>query len=189
LPRVLLIGDSISIGYTLPVRELLKGKANVHRIPANGGPTESGLASMKAWLGDGKWDVIHFNFGIHDARLHDGAPRSDLATYEKNLDELVKILQATNAKLIWASTTPIPAGGTADKGDPTPTRHHADIAPYNAVAEKVMKQNHVPIDDLYQAILPREAELQLPNNAHYHPEGYKVLAASVAASIEAQLSK
>ena len=31
LPRVLLIGDSISIGYTLPVRELLDGRANLHR--------------------------------------------------------------------------------------------------------------------------------------------------------------
>ena len=35
LPRVLIIGDSISMGYTLPVRELLRGKANLHRIPMN----------------------------------------------------------------------------------------------------------------------------------------------------------
>lgn len=66
LPRVLLIGDSISIGYTLHVRELLKGKANVHRIPANGGPTTNGVTHLKTWLGDSKWDVIHFNFGLHD---------------------------------------------------------------------------------------------------------------------------
>src|SRR5688572_21808238 len=66
LPRVLLIGDSISIGYTLAVRDLLKGKANVHRIPTNGGPTTNGLARLKQWLGDGKWDVIHFNWGLHD---------------------------------------------------------------------------------------------------------------------------
>ena len=51
LPRVLLIGDSISIGYTLPTREFLKGKANLHRIPTNGGPTTKGLASIDAWLG------------------------------------------------------------------------------------------------------------------------------------------
>src|SRR5215212_9456507 len=44
LPRVLLIGDSISIGYTLPVRKQLKGTANVHRIPENGGPTTNGVA-------------------------------------------------------------------------------------------------------------------------------------------------
>ena len=39
LPRVLLIGDSISIGYTVPTREKLKGKANVHRPGTNCGPT------------------------------------------------------------------------------------------------------------------------------------------------------
>lgn len=44
LPRVLLIGDSISMGYTVPVRKLLEGKANVHRIPTNGGPTSKGIA-------------------------------------------------------------------------------------------------------------------------------------------------
>ncbi|MDR2675341.1 MAG: hypothetical protein LBC18_10905, partial [Opitutaceae bacterium] len=56
LPRVLLIGDSISIGYTLQVRALLAGRANLHRIPVNGGATEVGLAKIDDWLGKGKWD-------------------------------------------------------------------------------------------------------------------------------------
>ena len=68
LARVLLIGDSISIGYTLAVRELLEGKANVHRPPTNCGPTTRGLEQIDAWLGDKKWDVIHFNFGLHDLK-------------------------------------------------------------------------------------------------------------------------
>ncbi len=50
LPRVLLIGDSISMGYTIPTRELLAGKANVHRVPENGGPTSHGAERMDAWL-------------------------------------------------------------------------------------------------------------------------------------------
>ena len=54
LPRVLLIGDSISIGYTIPVRNLLKGKVNVHRIPTNGGPTIKGLNQIEAWIGKKK---------------------------------------------------------------------------------------------------------------------------------------
>src|SRR5271168_1054472 len=62
LPRVLLIGNSISIGYTLPTRKLLAGKANVHRIATNGGPTTNGLKNLASWLGAGKWDVIHFNW-------------------------------------------------------------------------------------------------------------------------------
>src|SRR5262245_55211566 len=54
LPRVLLIGDSISIGYTPAVREMLRGVANVHRIPDNGGPTTRGLAMLEEWLGSGR---------------------------------------------------------------------------------------------------------------------------------------
>ena len=60
LPHVLIIGDSISIGYTLPTRELLKGKVNLHRIPTNGGPTVKGLSEIEKWLGNRKWDLIHF---------------------------------------------------------------------------------------------------------------------------------
>src|SRR5581483_1704324 len=68
-PRVLLIGDSISMGYTLPVRKLLADRANVHRIPENGGPTTTGLKNIEKWLGDDKWDVIHFNWGLHDLKI------------------------------------------------------------------------------------------------------------------------
>src|SRR6266853_1547477 len=69
LPRVLLIGDSISIGYTEPVRAELRGNANVHRIPTNGATTANGLKNLDAWLGTERWDVIHFNFGLHDLRF------------------------------------------------------------------------------------------------------------------------
>lgn len=71
LPSVLIIGDSISIGYTDPVRNNLKGIANVFRPPENCQHTGHGLANIKSWLGTGKWDVIHFNFGIWDTHLLD----------------------------------------------------------------------------------------------------------------------
>src|SRR5437763_13743340 len=71
LPRVLIIGDSISIGYQVPLREALKGKANVHRPATNCGPTTRGVEQIEQWLGDEKWDVIHFNFGLHDVRHFD----------------------------------------------------------------------------------------------------------------------
>ena len=69
LPRILLIGDSISIGYTLEVRKFLKGKANVHRANANCGPTDSSLKRIDKWLEGGRWDIIHFNWGLHDVVL------------------------------------------------------------------------------------------------------------------------
>ena len=178
LPRVLLIGDSISIGYTVPVRNLLKGKANVHRIPTNGGPTTNGLANLKEWLGDGKWDVIHFNWGLHDLKfMPEGKRQVEPEAYEKNLRELVRQLKATGAKLIWASTTPVP------DGDLNPPRKNADVLAYNAIARKIMAANGVAVDDLYSFALPQLAEIQQPVNVHFTPQGSAALAKQVAASI------
>ena len=184
LPRVLLIGDSISMGYTVPVRNLLKGKANVHRIMENGGPTTNGLAKMKLWLGDGKWDVIHFNFGLHDLKLvAAGQRRLTPEEYDKNLRELVRRLKATKATLIWASTTPVP--GPASKLG----RITADVPVYNAVAARIMEENGIVTDDLYNFALPRLSKIQRPENVHYTKEGYDALAGKVAASIEVALPK
>jgi acyl-CoA thioesterase-1 len=189
LPRVLLIGDSISMGYTIPVREMLNGKANVHRPPANCGPTERGLDQLDRWLGDGKWDVIHFNFGLHDLKYLDAAGRyvdpskgkqvAPPEVYEKNLRELVGRLKKTGARLIFATTTPVPAG--------TVGRIEGDEIRYNEVAAKVMADNGVVIDDLHAIAVKDQKAIQRPRNVHFTPEGYKMLAASAAASIERAL--
>ena len=201
LPRVLLIGDSISMGYTLPVRELLKGKANVHRIPENGSATGVGLAKLDAWLGAGspahqppysqpppRWDVIHFNWGLHDLK-HWKDNKLDLAgpqvtpveQYEENLRDLVKRLKATGAKLVWASTTPVPEGSGG--------RVAADEVKYNEAAARVMKAEGVAIDDLHAVASARLAEVQRPNNVHFSTAGSLALAEKVAESIRAQLPR
>lgn len=186
LPRVLLIGDSISIGYTVPVRKLLEAEANVQRIPENGGPTTAGLANLKKWLAAGKWDVIHFNWGLHDLKIMPGGDRQvDLENYQANLRELVHELQATGATLIWATTTPVPK----EEDRLVVKRHAADVPLYNAAALQVMEENHVRVDDLYSFALPRLAQIQKPADVHYRPEGYQALARQVAASIEAVLPK
>jgi acyl-CoA thioesterase-1 len=183
LPRVLLIGDSISIGYTVPVRKLLDGKANVHRIWENGGPTSNGLAKIDAWLGKGKWDAIHFNWGLHDLKVVKDKHQVPIEDYEKNLGELVKKLKATGAALIWCSTTPVP------EGDQRPVRKTEDAPKYNAVAKKVMDEHGVPINDLYAFALPKLKEIQLPSNVHYTPKGYQTLGEEVARVIQAALQK
>ncbi|HSB12828.1 MAG TPA: SGNH/GDSL hydrolase family protein [Bryobacteraceae bacterium] len=178
LPRVLLIGDSISIGYTLPVRKMLEGKANVHRIPENGGPTINGVQKIDAWLGDGEWDAIHFNWGLHDIKLDaNGVHQVPADSYERNLRELVKRMKSTGARLIWASTTPVPEGRLS------PPRHPGDEVAFNAIALRVMKENGVVVDDLYSFALPRLADIQQPANVHFTAEGSEALAKQVAASI------
>ena len=173
LPRVLLIGDSVSRGYTQPTRKALAGKANVHRAPANCGPTASGLKNLDAWLGEGKWDVIHFNFGIHDR----ATPAAD---YVNRLEGIIARLEKTGAKLIWASTTPIP-------DNPTQKQTAASIVEKNALAAEVMKRHGIPTDDLFAAMTPRLAEFQPPLDVHFTGAGYDFLGATVGESILSRL--
>jgi acyl-CoA thioesterase-1 len=192
LPRVLLIGDSISIGYTVAVQQLLKDKANVHRNAGNAGPTTNGLKNLRSWLGDSPWDVIHFNWGLHDLKyisaendaladpkLPTSRQQVPLQEYEKNLRELVKQLQATGAKLIWCSTTPVPAGSQG--------RVAADEVRYNEAAARVMREARVEINDLCSHARAKLPDIQLPANVHFSPEGSRYLAEKVAAEIEKQL--
>ena len=188
LPRVLIIGDSISMGYTLPTRALLRGKANLHRIPRNGGSTKDGLQYMDGWLAEGKWDVIHFNWGLHDlkhmknGKLDPTGPQvSTLEEYEKNLRDIVKKMKATGAKLIWATTTPVPEGSDG--------RMQKDELKYNEAAARVMKDAGVPTDDLHAVCMPKLAEWQRPKNVHFTEAGYAGLAAKVAADIGAALER
>ncbi|MBL7142992.1 MAG: prolyl oligopeptidase family serine peptidase, partial [Phycisphaerae bacterium] len=195
LPRVLLIGDSISIGYTLPVRKLLAGKANVHRVPTNARHTGIGLEKINEWLGDGKWDVIHFNWGLHDLCYRSTAPdapnrrdktngRLDLTfeEYQQNLHKLVGILKAAGAELIWASTTPVPDGESG--------RIKGDEIKYNEAAKKIMEENGVMINDLHAHAMKKLSEIQQPNgNVHFTPGGSDYLAERVAARIRNALGK
>ena len=193
LPRVLIIGDSISIGYTLPTRALLKGKVNLHRIPTNGGPTTKGVAEIDKWLGKSKWDLIHFNWGLHDLKYmgpngenlypkeKGGKVQVSIDDYEKNLDKLVTRMKKTGAKLVWRNTTPVPPGS---KG-----RYVGDSVLFNEAAARVMKKHEVPTLDLYTMSKKRMKELMRPANVHYFPAGSQALAEVVAKDVLERLGK
>lgn len=174
LPRVLLIGDSVSRGYTQPTRAALAGVANVHRAPANCGPTAAGLKHLDVWLGEGRWDVIHFNFGIHDR----ATPPAD---YAARLEQIAERLQRTGAKVVWATTTPIP-------DDPAQKQTAASIVERNTLALAIMRRRGIAVDDLFAAITPRLAELQNPRDVHFTAAGYDFLGAQVAASLRSALA-
>jgi lysophospholipase L1-like esterase len=187
LPRVLLIGDSVSGGYTLATRKALAGKANLHKAPENCGPTANGLKKLDIWLNSAppagaatgspaaaQWDVIHFNFGIHDRNT----PPAD---YEKRLEEIIVRLKATGAKLIWASTTPIPT-------DAAKKQTAESIVERNVIAARLMQKHGIVIDDLFAFITPHLATAQNPNDVHFNGPGYQMLGNQVAASIEPLLT-
>ncbi len=172
LPRVLLIGDSVSRAYTQTVRNQLAGKANVHRAPANCGPTATGLKKIDVWLGNGKWDIIHFNFGIHDRN-------TPLADYTSRLEQLISRMKKTGATLIWASTTPVPD---------VPRKYtSASIIERNAAAAEVMAKHGIAVDDLFGAISPQLAELQRPDDCHFSEPGNIFLGKAVARFLRTRL--
>ncbi len=194
LPKVLILGDSISMGYTNMVRDGLKGKANVVRPKDNCGDTVIGLKKLNAWLGDKDWDVIHFNWGLWDLcyrnPLLEKAGNRDkvngkisvpIPEYEKNLDELVTQLKATGATLIWASTTLVPEGETG--------RVLGDDKVYNEAAARVMKKHGVTINDLNALSASFEPKMFVkPGDVHFTAEGSKKLAEQVVTKISDVLS-
>jgi len=197
LPNVLLVGDSISIAYTLQVRQYLKGKANLYRPmtddggPQNGGDAGGGKRSLKKWLGDTKWDVIHFNWGLHDLKRMgreygksvsraDISPRVSIEQYQQDLQDCIDIMNASGAKLIFGNTTAYPAGVQ-------PVRLPEDAIKYNAAAAEVMQKNAIPINDLYALTHDRLADLQSPKNVHFTELGSAVIGKQVASVIAKHL--
>jgi lysophospholipase L1-like esterase len=198
--RVLILGDSISIGYTPFVQKMLEGEMTVLRPmrgekPENCSGTTYGVANVDRWLqiDGGKWDVIHFNWGLHDLKhvvpgdakgaasdKAEDPPQATVEVYEKNLREIVAKLKATGAKLIFATTTPVP------KGKMRVYRTDADAVKYNQAAVRVMKENGVAVNDLYAFAKPQLAEIQIqPANVHFTPKGSEALAGEVVKAVRA----
>lgn len=191
LPNVLIIGDSISIGYTIATRKELAGVANLFRPLTNCGPTTRGLEGMDSWLGDRKWDVIHFNFGLHDLKYI--SPNSGLADpknktsrqqvppedYAANLKKIAQRLKKTGAVVIWRETTPVPKGA---KG-----RIVGDSKKYNEIAAKVMMEvGDIETDAMFA--FATESVPQLPANVHYSQQSSAKLAKHVAEVITKALN-
>lgn len=175
LPKVLIIGDSISMGYTPYVRKNLKGLAVVRHHRGNAGPTIRGLEDVEKWLGSTKWAVIHFNWGLWDMygwkyEEHDRNPK----VYEDNLNRLVARLKSTGAQLIWATTTPACPDPEEDSGL---TIHPETESEYLKAALRVMKKHNIQINDLHSLMAPVRAQYARGNNdVHYKEEGYRIMA-------------
>jgi len=192
LPNVLLIGDSISMSYTVGVREKLAGIANVYRAPDNCRSTRQTLDEIETYLGQLQWDVIHFNWGVHDlthldvsgkaAPPPEGKPQVPLDQYRDNIRELLRRLRKTDARLIWASTTPI-----GRKAEIKGFRRNSDVIAYNHVARELLKEENVRTNDLYSLVKP-QAERWLTDGVHLTRHGQTALAKAVAQTIQNSLA-
>lgn len=189
LPKVLLIGDSIMSGYFKKTKQLLANEAEVFRNPGNAGETRNGLKKIDQWLGNTEWDVIHFNWGLHDlcyrhpeAKVYGkrdkirGTLSVPLEEYAENLDKLVRRLKQTEAKLIFATITNIPEGEAG--------RFVGDNVKYNQAAFEIMRQHDIAVNDLHALTGPFGPEMYVaPADVHFSEQGNAKLAAQVAAAI------
>ena len=187
LPRVLIIGDSISIGYTPRVRKFLQNKANVHRTANNCRWSAFGEENIDEWIGESKWDLIHFNFGLWDWYRWKQEQKATPASYAKNLDGIVRKLKKTQARLVFAVTTP-PCLGPERKAKIVVSEARANEL--NKVAIQVMINPSVFRNDLYSLVGKNRAKYQRgENDVHYTEEGRDLLAKQVADVIEKLLTK
>ena len=185
-PKVLIIGDSISLGYTPYVKELMKDEAIVIHNKGNAAYTGTGLIQIDDWLGEEDWDVIHFNWGLWDMygwRFKDTLRTPDV--YAKNLEILLTRLEETGAKLIWATTTPV---------CPAPERNDLMVIDsktekaYRKAALRLMRKHKVQVNDLYASIKPKQKDYAIgDNDVHFTSEGYQFLAEQVADEIRKKL--
>lgn len=191
LPRVLLVGDSIRLGYAPGVAQRLSGKAIVISLPENGGDSANVLAHLDEWILQQKPDVVHLNCGLHDLRRakKDGRHQVELDRYTENLRRIVaRIRERTDAALVFADTTPIVDDRHAKRGDDY-DRTEADVRRYNAVAIKVMGELGVPVHDLHWVVEQGGPETMLgTDGTHYTAAGSDRLAEAVADCVLRQLT-
>jgi len=199
LPRVLVVGDSISMNYHEAAKSALKGVANYHRNEGNSFSTVQGVRNMDLWLGNYHekglgWDVIQFNHGLHDLKQsYDKATDTfgdyavPLEAYKENLEREIAILKKTGAKLIWCSTTPVPQ---SNKG--RYARRKGAAKEFNDAALEVMKRHpEIIINDLY-GVVEDSALFDSwckGNDVHfYKEEEQKLLGEAVTSSVHKALA-
>jgi hypothetical protein len=182
LPRVLLIGDSIARDYYSDVEKNLAGKAFVARLATSRFAADSALLEeIKLVLNETKFEVIVFNNGMH------GWQHSE-AEYRKAFPKLIKTIHAnaSKAKLIWATTTPLRDG----KGVTYDTKaEYSDerIAARNTLAAEIVTARNIPIIDLNGAV--RAHPEFHSDNVHFNSQGIQILAAQVSAAVEKLLPR
>ncbi len=173
-PRVLLIGDSITRGYYKAVEDKLKGKAVVCRLATSKSLGDPGLLDeVKLVLGQAKFDVVHFNNGMHGWGYTEDE-------YAQAIPALVTTIRkgAPGAKLVWASTTPVRVSGKTDQLDPKTDR----VKARNTAAAEVMAKEKISVDDLF-ALVADKPELFSNDGVHLNAKGSAAVGEQVAAQV------
>ena len=180
-PSVLLLGDSIRLGYQPYVANSLTG-CTVYAPQQNCQSTEYSVEHIDAWLGGRQYAVIHCNWGLHDVWAFNCSQwnKVSIDDYRQNLRVLFTRLQRAARVVIFATTTPVP--------EDTPFRCNEDINRYNAVAREVCAEYGVQVNDLNEYMcIYGDLEMYPPFDCHPLPEGRELLGNRVAEVIAEQI--
>lgn len=182
-PRVLLIGDSILGGYMDEVIKGLAGKAYVDAWMHPYAQSEQLNKVLAEALdnGNGPYDIVHFNMGLHGWQ----AGRIKEGTYKPLTLAFIQVIQKKlpQAKIIWASSTPVTVKGQPTRFDPA---INPIIVEHNRLAAEVMHEANVPVNDFYSLLEPH-LELARGDQFHWKTEAYQMLASVVIASLDKAL--
>lgn len=180
LPRVLLIGDSITRAYYPLVDKSLKGKASIARLATSksiGDPAL--LTEIVLVMRQYKFEIVHFNNGMHGR----GYTEED---YRQHFPELVAAIKkyAPHATLIWATTTPVRVKGKLDEIDSFTGR----VKNRNKIASDYLLKQKTSIDDLF-TLVESHPEYYKDDGVHFNDQGIAAQAAQVTTSISQFLNK
>lgn len=179
LPHVLLIGNSITRGYSKKVEQALKGKAYVGRLSNSksiGDPAL--LEEIAVVLKNAHFDIIHFNNGLHGFGYTE-------EEYDKNFPKLIKTIRkyAPKAKLIWATITPVRTGEKMTGFAPITER----IKKRNEIALKHIHQEGIQVNDLWNVMINHPEYYEGGDGTHPTNIGYSALAQQVLQVINSEL--
>ncbi len=187
--NVLLIGDSIRMGYDKEIRKALEGRANVIFPEDNCQFAAYVFRYFHEWFGgvEGKdIDVVHWNAGLHDClRLFEEEPNTPIEIYEYYIERTCKRIKklCPDAKVIFATSTSV----ISERMNRDFMRYNEDIERYNAAAVKIVEKYGFTVNDLYSVSvkLPEEAH---SDAVHYYTDiGTKAYSEQVLAYINAAL--
>ena len=187
---VILLGDSIRIGYQEKVRKQIARRATVWTPDEHSGTTERTIEHLDEWVISRRPDVVHLNCGLHDIRTEFGCDVAavPLNRYADNVRSIMTRLEAeTDATVIWALTTPVNQEWHHNvKGF---DRLEEDVVAYNTDAAEICRELGVAVNDLYSLVnTAGRDDLLLPDGVHFKPEGYALLGGAVAECIKKVLT-
>jgi lysophospholipase L1-like esterase len=180
--EVLLIGDSISLGYCPFVTAELADRCQVRRRAGICGDSRQLRAELDLHLAEAPAaTLVHFNCGLHDLRCNreTGQLQVPLESYRANLRLIVERLAATGKKLIWARITPVIF--ERHRLVKPEDRREEDVAAFNAAADAIMAEAGIPLDDLHGLIVAAGKETYIrEDGVHFTEAGSQLLGRQVA---------